>query len=311
YVGRQWHQLWLMTSEGGDILPLTYGEFDATAPRWSRDARHIAYISNEGGNTALWVIDVPGAHRRQIVASERRYRDPVGRLRLVVVDAAGRPLPARVSVTGVDGRAYAPDDAWRQADEAFDRQDGTNRGFEYGYFHTTGTAELTVPTGAGAGAGAVQVEVWHGPDYRVARADLTVPAGRTLTKRLGAHRVARPLRPLPAARVRWLSQHRGREPVPDERRRGGPRARARGVVRVRPPVRHAAGPERHDGATHLRAAGGRGARQGRLPGSHGILGSPHHVRDLVPTAQLRLPDPGRGGHRCFSELRVAAGAAGV
>src|SRR2546430_15533947 len=131
-----------MTSEGGDALPLTYGEFDATAPRWSRDARHIAYISNEGGNTALWVIDVPGAQRRQIVASERRYRDSVGRLRLVVVDAAGRPLPARVSVSGIDGRAYAPDDAWRHADEAFDRRDGTNRGFEYGYFHTTGTAEL-------------------------------------------------------------------------------------------------------------------------------------------------------------------------
>src|SRR2546426_5376932 len=93
YLGRQWHQLWLMTSEGGDVFPLTYGEFDATAPRWSRDAKHIAYISNDGGNTALWVIDVPGAHRRQIVASERRYRESVGRLRLVVVDAAGRPPP--------------------------------------------------------------------------------------------------------------------------------------------------------------------------------------------------------------------------
>src|SRR6266550_3300488 len=125
-----------------------------------RDSRRIAYISNEGGNTALWVIDVPGAQRRQIVASERRYRDSVGRLRLVVVDAAGRPLPARVSVSGIDGRAYAPDDAWRHADEAFDRRDGTNRGFEYGYFHTTGTAELTVP------------------------------AGRTLTKRLVLERLA-------------------------------------------------------------------------------------------------------------------------
>jgi Tol biopolymer transport system component len=50
YLGRQWHQLWLMTSEGGDVFPLTYGEFDATAPRWSRDAKHIAYIANEGGN---------------------------------------------------------------------------------------------------------------------------------------------------------------------------------------------------------------------------------------------------------------------
>src|SRR5437870_11746548 len=131
YLGRQWQQLWLMTSEGGDVFPLTYGEFDATAPRWSRDARHVAYIANEGGNTTLWVIDVPGARRRQIVASERRYRDSVGRLRLVVVDAAGRPLPARVSVSGIGGRAYAPDDAWRHAHEALDRLVGTNHGFEY------------------------------------------------------------------------------------------------------------------------------------------------------------------------------------
>src|SRR5256886_16827757 len=98
-----------MTSEGGDALPLTYGEFDATAPRWSRDARHIAYISNEGGNTALWVIDVPGAHRRQIVASERRYRDPVGRLRPVVVDPAGPPSPAPGSGAGSDRPRHAPD----------------------------------------------------------------------------------------------------------------------------------------------------------------------------------------------------------
>src|SRR6266487_2495400 len=102
YLGRQWNQLWLMTSEGGDPVPLTYGEFDATAPRWSRDARHVAYISNESGNTALWVIDVPGARRRQIVPAERRYREPVGRLRIVVVDRGGRARAARVSVTGAD-----------------------------------------------------------------------------------------------------------------------------------------------------------------------------------------------------------------
>src|SRR5436309_7783908 len=132
-----------MTSEGGDVLPLTYGEFDATAPRWSRDAKHIAYISNEGGNTSLWVIAVPGAQRRQIVASERRYREPVGRLRLAVVDAAGRPLPARVSVTRSDGRAYAPDDAWRHADEAFDSHRAWVRvrllpHFRYGRAHGPG-----------------------------------------------------------------------------------------------------------------------------------------------------------------------------
>jgi Tol biopolymer transport system component len=181
YLGRQWHQLWLMTSEGGDVFPLTYGEFDANAPRWSRDARHIAYIANEGGNTTLWVIDLPGARRRRIVVSERRYREPVGRLRILVVDRGGRALAARVSVARADGRAYAPDDAWRHADEAFDRGE---RGFEYGYFHSPGTAELTVPVGA------ARVEVWHGPEYRVVRGDVNVPAGRTVTKRLVLDRLA-------------------------------------------------------------------------------------------------------------------------
>src|SRR5439155_24125179 len=46
------------------------------------------------------------------------------------------------------------------------------------------TAELTVPVGA------VRVEVWHGPEYRVARGDVTVPAGRTVTKRLLLERLA-------------------------------------------------------------------------------------------------------------------------
>ncbi len=181
YLGRQWHQLWLMTSEGGDPFPLTYGEFDATAPRWSHDGKHIAYVSNESGNTSLWVMDIPGARRREVVPADRRYRGAVGRLRISVVDANGHPLAARLSVTGPDDRGYAPDDAWRHADEAFDRSE---RHFEVTYFHTSGAAELTVPVGS------VAVEAWHGPEYRVARAVVEVPAGRTVTKRLVLGRLA-------------------------------------------------------------------------------------------------------------------------
>jgi Tol biopolymer transport system component len=111
YFGRQWNQLWLMTAEGGDPFPLTYGEFDATAPRWSRDGKHIAYISNQDGDTSLWVIDVPGGRKVRIDATRRRYRAPVGTLRLEVVDGSGRAVPARISVTAADGRGYAPDGA--------------------------------------------------------------------------------------------------------------------------------------------------------------------------------------------------------
>src|SRR5258705_5546613 len=83
YLGRQWHQLWLMPSEGGEPLPLTYGELHATAPRWSRDGTRIAYVSNESGNTALWVIDVLGGRKQAVVAADRRYREPVGTLRVL------------------------------------------------------------------------------------------------------------------------------------------------------------------------------------------------------------------------------------
>ena len=181
YLGRQWHQLWLMTSEGGDPFPLTYGDFDATAPRWSHDGKRIAYVSNESGNTSLWVMDIPGARRREVVPAERRYRSAVGRLHISVVDANGHPLAARLSVTGPDDRGYAPDDAWRHADEAFDR---SARHFEVTYFHTSGAAELTVP------AGSIAVEAWHGPEFRVTRAVVGVPAGRTVTKRLVLERLA-------------------------------------------------------------------------------------------------------------------------
>jgi len=112
-----------MTSEGGDPFPLTYGEFDATAPRWSRDGNRIAFVSNESGNTSLWVIELPGAQQRRVEARETRYRGAVGTLHLSVVDRAGHPLAARISVTTAEGRGYAPDDAWRHADEAFDRSE--------------------------------------------------------------------------------------------------------------------------------------------------------------------------------------------
>src|SRR2546430_11607203 len=99
YLGRQWNQLWLMTSDGGDPLPLTYRDFDATAPRWSHDGGRIAYISNEGGNTSLWVIELPGGRREQVAIRERRYREPMARLALEIVDDRGRPAPAPRSVT--------------------------------------------------------------------------------------------------------------------------------------------------------------------------------------------------------------------
>jgi TolB protein len=175
YIGRQWNQLWLMTSDGGDPFQLTYGDFDATSPRWSRDGTRIAYISNEGGNTSLWIIDVPGGRRERIEATALRFREPVGRLTVEVVDSASeRPLGARVSVTAADGRAFAPSDAWMHADDAFDR---SVRRFEVGYFHSRGRSTVTVP------AGRVTVDVTRGLEYEAVQRVVELPRdGRRLVR---------------------------------------------------------------------------------------------------------------------------------
>ncbi|MEO8090322.1 MAG: CehA/McbA family metallohydrolase [Gemmatimonadales bacterium] len=187
YLGRQWHQLWLMPADGGDPLQLTYRAGDATAPRWSPDSRRIAYVSNEDGNTALFVVEVPGGDIQRIRAERRIYREPMGRVALTVIDrASGRTVPARASVEGPDGRSFAPDDAWRYADDGFDR---SQRKVEYGYFHTRGSSLVMAPVGP------LTVEVSRGPEYRVVRRTIAVRPDSTASLRIVLDRLA----DLPAA----------------------------------------------------------------------------------------------------------------
>ena len=186
YLGGQRNQLWLVSSEGGWPFQLTYCACDHTAPRWSPDGRSIAFISNESGNTSLGIVSVPGGALTRVEARSRRYLHPTGTLRVFVADAASKPLPARISVTGPDGRSWAPDAAWRHADDGFDR---TERKFEAGYFHATGSAQLTLP------AGAYTVEVTRGLEYARMVRNVTVTAGAS---QRASFRLTR-IRDLPAA----------------------------------------------------------------------------------------------------------------
>lgn len=180
YAGRQWHQLWLAAADGGDAFPLTYGEFDATAPRWSPDGRRIAYVSNEDGTPALFTIGLPGGERRRVELRERHALGTTGRLAIDVREG-GRPVAARVSVTTADGRSFVPEGAWRHADDHYDRGE---RRIEHGYFHSAGRAVVTVP------AGKVRLEVTRGLEYRPVRRSLDVPAGSTLTADVALERLA-------------------------------------------------------------------------------------------------------------------------
>jgi hypothetical protein len=175
YLGRQRNQLWLTTADGGDPFELTYCECDHTAPRWSPDGARIAFVSNEDGNTSLRVVTVPGGAVETVIAKTRRFLHPAGALRLVTTDALGHPIPARLSVTGADGRGWAPDAAWRHADDGFDR---TERKFELTYFHAAGPAALTLP------AGDYTVVATRGLEYGRALRKVTVTAGATATLEL-------------------------------------------------------------------------------------------------------------------------------
>ena len=165
YRGRQWNQLWVIPANGGDAFPLSYGEYDNTAPRWSPDGQHIAFISNRGGNTSLWIEVAFGGTQRHPEVKQRRYLRPMGRLSITVLNEAGRPTPARVFVIGSDQRACAPENAWMHADDSYDP---ARQAFEAHYFHTMGRSELTVP------AGSVSVEVMKGFEYKVEKQDVTM-----------------------------------------------------------------------------------------------------------------------------------------
>ncbi|NJD32658.1 MAG: hypothetical protein FIB04_12325 [Gammaproteobacteria bacterium] len=169
YRGRQWHQLWLTTTDGAAPLPLTFGDFDSRNARWSPDGRRVVYVSNERGNTSLVVQDVVGGARQEIVAGLRRYKVPRARLVLDVVDPAGKRVPARVSVLADDGRAYAPANAWMHADDGFDRSRQT---METHYFHCSPPCTLEVP------GGAATVTVQHGFAALPWRQRVELPDGR-------------------------------------------------------------------------------------------------------------------------------------
>ena len=170
YLGRSWHQLWVMPEEGGDAFPISYGDYDNINPRWSPDGSKIAFISNHAGNTSLSIQTIPGGAQNEIVAYERKYLTPMGKLLLRVTDPSGKSMAARVFITAEDGRAYAPDDGWMEADDSFDRKE---RPFEAHYFVTKGISQVAVP------AGKVKVGVMHGFEYRFEELSLEVQAGKT------------------------------------------------------------------------------------------------------------------------------------
>jgi Tol biopolymer transport system component len=167
YTGRQWHNLWVLPSNGGDAFPITYGDWDQTNPRWSPDGARIAFISNRTGTTQIEVMGFPGADPRPLAATERHYLQAMGRVQITLHDAAGKPASARIGVTDAAGRSYAPDAAWVHADDGIER---ARAPFEAHYFHARGSVSIEVP------AGPVRIDILRGFTRRFERRELTIPS---------------------------------------------------------------------------------------------------------------------------------------
>jgi TolB protein len=169
YLGRSWHNLWVMPAGGGDAFAIAYGDWDQTYPRWSPDGTRVAFISNKSGSTEIDVERVPGGVAQTLNVGERRYLSPMARLHLFIRDAKGNAASARVSVTDAAGRFYAPATAWISADDSFDRRE---RHVEAHYFHARGEQWVDVPVGA------VDVDVLHGFERRFEQKRLITVAGQ-------------------------------------------------------------------------------------------------------------------------------------
>lgn len=160
YLGQNWHQLWILPVNGGYPVPITYGDHDKNAPRWSPDGKSIAFISNKDGNASLWTLDTFSGKQSHIVATRKNYLSPHVPLTLTIQDNKGNPIAARVSITDRQGKFYSPDNLWVHADDS--RYPATQT-MESHYVHTSTPLVVQVPKDS------IFITASHGPVHGITR----------------------------------------------------------------------------------------------------------------------------------------------
>ena len=67
-------QVWIVPLEGGMPRQITQDGESNQRPRWSPDSKRIAYVSDRGGSSQIWMMDPDGGNAKQITNPVDRGR---------------------------------------------------------------------------------------------------------------------------------------------------------------------------------------------------------------------------------------------
>lgn len=163
----EFNHLYVLPVAGGEAYKMTFGSFDDFHPRWSPDGEWIAYVTNEGGLPQLCLLETYGGEKRKIEITARRWRRPMGRVQVRIMDSASQSrTAARIYADASDGKSYPPADAYaRVATTRMTYRSGDH------VFHTDGDFVLEAPVGK------LKLEAVKGFEYRIARQEVDVKEG--------------------------------------------------------------------------------------------------------------------------------------